>query len=497
MALSLRRPPPLDARLDAYPYQLDAVRAVKDRPYAALFHEQGLGKTKIGIDLVLSWLATDEIDTAFVVTKKSLVENWVDELARHSHITPRVLARNRRDNAIALNAPALVYVTNYETISSNAEIVRAFLRTCRVAALLDESHKIKNPDSQVARHFHGLASLFTRRVIMTGTPVANRPYDLWSQVKFLDDGDALGRSYTDFKASFDLPGRSSSTTRNDYAQDLAGVWPKLRPFSVRETKTSAGIELPEKSIVTHHVDLEAEQASIYAMYRDRMAHVLRDEQLYVWDDAAPILKRLTRLVQCASNPALVDGSYTGRPAKYKRLLSLCATAAEENRKAVIWTSFVRNVVWLTRELQAYGAQPVHGEMTIDDRNHSIRRFKTSATCRFLVATPGTAKEGHTLTVANWAVFFDRIFSLDDYLQAQDRIHRISQNEPCIVHKILARGTIDEWIDVLLGAKYRAAQLAQGDISAAIFNANVHEDIGGALRRILQPRTDSSMAGGSR
>ena len=70
-----------------------------------------------------------------------------------------------------------------------------------------------------------------------------------------------------------------------------------------------------------------------------------------------------------------------------------------------------------------------------------------------MATPGAAKEGLTLTCANHAIFYDRSFSLDDYLQAQDRIHRISQTRECYIHNMIATDTVDEWVDILLTAKY--------------------------------------------
>lgn len=488
MALRLRRPPSLRTRHDAYPYQVDAVRAVQDRPYAALFHEQGLGKTKIGIDLVLTWLADDSVDTALVVTKKSLVENWTQEIARHSFITARVLGPNRRDNAFALNSPALVYVTNYEAIAANHDLILDFLRTCRVAALLDESQKIKNPKSQLARNFHALAPHFARRLILTGTPVANRPYDLWSQIRFLDEGAALGDSYDTFKDRFDLPRGDSPKQRETYRDSLRELWPAIRSFSVRETKATAGIELPEKTIRSHFVEMEREQALIYSTYRDRLAHLVRAGQIRVLDDAAPLLKRLLRLVQCASHPALVDEDYKRIPGKYERLRDLCGVAGNGGAKVIVWTSFVRNVLWLTRELRQYGARPVHGAMSIEDRNRSLADFKTESECRILVATPGSAKEGHTLTVARHAIFYDRSFSLDDYIQAQDRIHRISQTEPCEVHNLMARGSIDEWVDLLLGAKYCAAQFAQGDIEAAEFTATFNDSLQESLSTLLAPDT---------
>ena len=235
MAFNLRRPPPLNAKHDAYPYQLDAVRAIKDLPYAAVFHEQGLGKTKIAIDLLLCWLTEDVVDTVFVVTKKTLVQNWIDELKFHSHITPRILSTNRRQNSIALNSAVLIYVMNYEVISSNIDLLTDFLDTCRVGSILDESQKIKNPDAKLTVCLHSITHHFARRVIVTGTPVANRPFDIWSQIRFLDDGEALGSSFPAFKKSLDLP-------RDGPAISLCSdpiQWPIQRSIVIRYTQDKA------------------------------------------------------------------------------------------------------------------------------------------------------------------------------------------------------------------------------------------------------------------
>ena len=73
-----------------------------------------------------------------------------------------------------------------------------------------------------------------------------------------------------------------------------------------------------------------------------------------------------------------------------------------------------------------------------------------------------------MTVASNAIFYDRGFNLDDYLQAQDRIHRISQKKDCHIYNLMVEDSIDEWVDVLLKAKQRAAFLAQGDINLASY-----------------------------
>ncbi len=483
MAFKLRKPPKLNARLDAYPYQLDAVRAVQKLPYAAIFHEQGLGKTKIAVDLALYWIETDIVDTVFIITKKTLVQNWVDELAVHSYVSPRVLSGNRRENNIALNSPVILYVMNYEVIPSNFDLLQLFLKTCRVGAILDESQKIKNPEAKLTQCFHALADGFCRRVIMTGTPVANRPFDIWSQIKFLDNGEALGQSFAKFKAQTELP--DTTDQQESYSKQLAGIMVQLKKFSVRKTKESSGLELPDKTIITHRVKMSPLQAEIYADYRDRLLHEFESlDGVVVVDSAEDILKRLLRLVQCASNPFLVDETYQEIPGKFVELSNILNTANTESVKTIIWTGFIKNVEWLYQKLQRYNPAKVHGSLTVDYRNKALTEFKTDPSCRILVATPGAAKEGLTLTVANHAVFYDRSFSLDDYLQAQDRIHRISQTQDCFVHNLIAENTIDEWVDSLLNAKHQAARLTQGDMDEVEFDANFDFDLSDVLSKVL-------------
>lgn len=483
MALRLRRAPRLAAKMNAYPYQLEAMRAVVRLPYAAILHEQGLGKTKIAIDVLLFWLVEDQVDTAIVITKKSLIHNWIDEIRSHSYITPRLLSNDRRANSIALNSPVLVYVTNYEAIKASDQIISDFIRTCRVGAVLDESQKIKNPYSKLSLCFHEISDSFAKRVIMTGTPVANRPYDVWSQIKFLDGGTALGTSFESFKATFDLPRTRSSA---DYGRQLTTIMDRIRPFSIRETKQSSGVELPQKTILTHRVEMAPQQRSIYESYRDRLKYELGDVGSLVIDDSEYILKRLLRLVQCASNPGLVDQQYGETPAKAPKLMSILRDAKLTMTKAVVWTTFVENVKWLRGYLGDYHPRVVYGQMAIADRNRAIDTFKRDDHCRVLIATPGAAKEGLTLTVATHAVFYDRGFSLDDYLQAQDRIHRISQTESCFVHNLICTDTIDAWIDALLNAKHQAAQLAQGDLSCSDIDVTLAYDLIGTLSDFLTP-----------
>lgn len=476
----------LDARYKAFAYQMQAVEAVKELPFGAIFHEQGLGKTKIGIDLALEWLKRKVVDSVLVVTKRGLIENWIDELKSHTYLVPRVLGQNRSSNFFSLNSSARLYLIHYEAVKSEEQRLQLFLKTRKVGGILDEAHKIKNPESDIAKTLHRLADGFTRRIIMTGTPVANRPFDLWSQIYFLDKGVSLGVDYERFKELLDLSNDMWADERRqqEFANELARVFQRIKHFTVRETKDSAGIELPEKRVENILVQPAPKQEELYARYRlDLRASVTRDGQL-VEDDAEEVLKRLLRLVQLASNPRLVDESYQEVPGKVPILKQLVADALAVGGKIIVWTSFVANAKWLADLLSEFGATSVHGELAQEERQHALRMFKKDESCRVLVATPGAAKEGLTLTVANHAVFYDRSFSLDDYLQAQDRIHRISQKRTCYIWNLICSDTVDEWVDSLLLAKRLAAQLAQADVTIDEYKSAANYDFGRIVREVL-------------
>lgn len=486
MSIKAAREPDLAPKVSGFVYQVQAVRATRDLPYAAIFHEQGLGKTKIGLDLALYWLSKQVVDSVLIVTKRGLIQNWRDEIALHTHVAPRLLSQDRRANFFAFNSPARIYLAHYEVLRSEHSRLSLFLRTRRVGVILDEAQKIKNPNSAVAETLLDLAPGFARRVIMTGTPVANRPFDLWSQIFFLDQGASLGRDFASFKSALNLsndlsedPGRVER-----FEEELASVFERIEHFAVRDTKRSANIKLPGKTIRAAYAELEPTQATIYEHFKRECASIVVRDGLPQWDQAEGVLKRLLRLIQVASNPRLVDHSYRRVPGKFPVLLELLDEAASRDEKTIVWSTFIENVDWLARELAHLGPCRVHGKLSHEGREASLRVFKTDPECRLLIATPASAKEGLTLTVANNAVFFDRSFSLDDYLQAQDRIHRISQSKDCTVTNIIANGTIDEWVDTLLAAKQLAAQLAQGDITREQYEVDASYAFGQMLHEVL-------------
>ena len=483
--LKIAHMPILTPRKEAFDYQRVAVDAVKDLDYAAIFHEQGLGKTKIAIDLILHWFAREVVDTVIIVTKNGLVANWLLELKEHCHIKPHLLTNDPRKNYYVFNESYRLILSSYESIVKEKDRVGLFSQTRDVGIVLDESAKIKNIDSTVSKAFFSISNFFKRRVIMTGTPVANRPYDIWAQIYFLDQGEHLGSDFATFKRKLNLDNKLSKDKSRQVGllEDLGSIWDKLRTFTIRETKKSGVISLPDKEYKNIFTSWEGRQYDIYSQIQKEMATVITKGGKPIEDISESVLKRLTRLIQVASNPRLIDESYDNDPGKAVYLYEIVSQIITED-KCIVWTSYVENVNWLARYLDQFGVVKVHGKMTLFDRARNIELFKNDVSKRVFIATPASAKEGLTLTVANHVVFYDRSFSLDDYLQAQDRIHRISQGKQCYIYNLIMKDSIDLWVDELINAKWLSAQLAQGDISSDDYVNRISYSYGDILRAIL-------------
>lgn len=476
----------LHAKYEAFKYQKRAFEFAKELEYSAIFHEQGLGKTKIAIDLMLFWLQEKDLDTVLIVTKKQLVENWKRELSNHTYLKPAVLSSDKKANFFVFNSPSRVILANFEAVSSELSRFKLFLNSRKVGIIIDESAKLKNPDSKLTKNYFEISGFFVRKCIMTGTPVANRPYDIWAQIFFLDKGKSLGENFSNFKKNTDLSNDlfSNEKKREDFEEGISLIFSKISKFSIRERKTKDIINLPDKKYINILSEFEPTQLIMYNKVREEMEILLNKGNTDFLDDSSENLKRLLRLVQITSNPMLIDDAYKHIPGKMQKLVEIVTKIIDRGEKCIVWSIFIENIDNFTKAFEEYNPVKIHGKMKMESRNISVKKFIEDENVKILFATPQAAKEGLTLTVANNVVFYDRSFSLDDYLQAQDRIHRVSQIKECRVYNIIMKNSIDEWIDTLLEAKTRAADLSQGDITLEEYLKHSDYSFGEIVKKIL-------------
>lgn len=436
------------------PHQVDGTRFLRENERAALFDEQGLGKSKQLIDAVSAEVTQGALGGALIICPNGLKTNWAEEIERYSTLPYAVFGSGRKARRVAFRSlRAAFYVINYEAVHAELASLRALLRFKPMALVLDESHRIKTPDSKVTRAVLQLRTEAHRRYLLTGTPVANKPDDLWSQAFFLDDGEALGATFEAFQ-------RQYCTGSGGY-QSVEQLRERIMQLALRRTKEGT-LDLPAKRFNRVSVELSGRQKVLYEQMRDELAVWVRSlsgEEVLTQADL--IFTRMLRLAQITSNPALLDASYEQAPAKFLALDELLSAYTEQS-KVIVWSSFVGNIRALAARYDYLNPVTIYGEQDTAARDAAVRAFRGDPAVRLLVANPAAAREGLTLTEANVAIYVDRTFNLVDYLQSQDRIHRISQTRECDVVLLLATGTIDEFIDFSLEQKHRLARFAQKD-----------------------------------
>lgn len=446
-----------------FPHQVEAIEYITNRAIIALFDEQGLGKTKIVIEALCNNMKQKIIDGALIICKKHLIENWKDEIETHSYLKYIVLRGNANEKGLKFMGYSNFYIINYESVIGEIERLKMFLKLRKMAIVLDESHKIKNPDAKTTKATLELKDLAKKRIIITGTPIANKPLDLWTQFYFLDDGILLGDNYGKFKKIYSI------NLKGDNLIEQKERFNNLREIvlsnSIRRLKKDV-LELPEKIYIDKYVHLERQQKKIYTQLRKELyIEITNIDGEKIIDRSNELLKKLLRLAQIASNPFLIDKAYNETPAKFPMLDTLIESILEKKEKVIVWSCFVENIRILYKRYKKFGSLILYGDIPIEKRNEVVKEFKNNDKFVILIANPAAAREGLTLTSANNAIYLDRNFNLVDYLQSQDRIHRISQTRECKIYKLIAKNTIDEYIDELIYKKHKLAEYVQGDIDS--------------------------------
>lgn len=444
-----------------FPHQIEATKFIIGKDFVPLFDEQGLGKTKIVIDALCQDIVNGFIDGALIFCKKSLLAVWEEEIKKHSHLTSVILRGTSREKGYKFLSFSHFFLMNYEYLQSEIDRIKMLLEIRKYAIVLDESHKIKDPSSTTAKTIFEIKDLAKKRIIITGTPIANKPEDLWAQFYFLDGGKTLGSDFEYFKKKYSLKNLKENPTQNDITK-LRALRNIIEKVSIRRLKNNV-LQLPEKSYQDIFVKLAGHQKELYENLREKLViefQTFSGKQIV--ENVENILEKLLRLTQLASNPKLIDVGYKEDPAKFIELDHIVKNIISREDKLIIWTSFVENIREIRRRYVSYNPLMIFGEIPIEQRTKYVERFQRNNEYKIIIANPATAREGLTLTSANNAIYVDRNFNLVDYIQSQDRIHRISQKKKCNIIKIIAKDTIDEYIDDILYKKQDIASFVQGD-----------------------------------
>lgn len=237
------------------PHQLEAINYIHKNSIIALFDEQGLGKTKIVIDALSLDMQEGMIQGVLVIAPMSLLLNWEQEVQKHSFLLPIVLKGSNKEKRYRFLTGANFYMINYESVITELQRIKRFCKSRKVAIVLDESTRIKDPNSKTAQSIFQLSAFAVKKVIISGTPIANKPYDIWSQFYFLDHGHLLSADYKSFKSKYNIKNTA-------YEKNLIDLQKCVNENSIRRMKDNV-LYLPEKEYINIFVELSGRQLELY------------------------------------------------------------------------------------------------------------------------------------------------------------------------------------------------------------------------------------------
>ncbi|WP_447587434.1 DEAD/DEAH box helicase [Cellulomonas persica] len=471
------------------PFQLRNLAKLMLLPHGADFSVPGAGKTTVALANFALQRARGEVDRLLVIGPIAAFDAWKTDSVDCLADNPKITVHTGPGSVIPIATDLLL--TNYHRVAGDYERIREFVDSARTQVILDEAHRVKRGAGRVhGRAVLDLAYAARRRDILTGTPAPQGAGDLIALMRFL------------------YPGQDRSILPPDVYNDSMGRDPKvvrrtseaIRRYFVRSPKSALDIPDPKWEIVAR--PMSPIQHEIYAALVGRYRGGFGLSK-----DSKREFKKLGRVVmyllEAATNPSLiVAGSdradeegfehppleLAGNeplsrllrnynqyeyPWKYEYVKHAVHEAAARGEKILVWSTFVRNLKTLARELAQFNPAVVHGGVPPQDsappgavtREAEFERFRNDASCSVLLANPAAAGEG--VSLHHWchhAIYLDRTFNAGHFLQSQDRIHRLGLRREIETRftVLISEETVDAVVDDRLKDKVKALALLMDD-----------------------------------
>jgi SNF2 family DNA or RNA helicase len=450
-------PQGLNAELRAYQHQgLSWMQFLRAHDLSGvLADDMGLGKTVQTLAHVLAEKEAGRLDRpALVVLPTSLVHNWCEE-ARRFAPGLRVLSLHgsqRKDRFEQIMEHDLVLTTYALLWRDHAALAQHSYHLL----ILDEAQFVKNANTKSATVIRALQA--RHRLCLTGTPLENHLGELWSLFDFLLPG-FLG-TQKDFAKRWRTPiEKGGDTVRRDL---LAR---RIRPFMLRRRKDEVAKELPAKTTIIRSVELEGAQRDLYETVRAAMQEKVREAiaEQGLGRSHIVVLDALLKLRQVCCDPRLVKlakANTIKESAKLEMLLSMLPDLIEEGRRVLLFSQFTGMLTLIAAAVEKAGIPYVALTGDTIDRATPVRRFQEGEVPLFLISLKAGGV-GLNLTAADTVIHYDPWWNPAAENQATDRAHRMGQDKPVFVYKLIVAGSIEEKIVLLQEKK---AALAEGILS---------------------------------
>jgi SNF2 family DNA or RNA helicase len=435
----------------------------------------GLGKTVQALAHILIEKQAGRLDRpALVIAPTSVIPNWKAETARFApQLRVHVSHGLKRKGTFDKIGDSDLVLTTYALLPRDKE---ALLAQEFHLVLLDEAQQIKNAQTLAAKVVSQLQA--RHRLCLTGTPLENHLGELWSLFHFLMPG-LLG-DVSAFRRSYRTP-------IEKYGDELRrhSLVRRIRPFLLRRTKEQVATELPAKTEIVLPVELTGRQRDLYETVRASMHERVREEIAArgLAQSQIVVLDALLKLRQVCCDPRLLKLDSAKRlkeSAKLEALMDMLREMLTQGRRVLLFSQFTSMLALIEQELHEESIRYVKLTGDTRDREKPVKAFQSGEVPLFLISLKAGGT-GLNLTAADTVIHYDPWWNPAVETQATDRAHRIGQNKPVFVYKLIASGSVEEKIGALQASKAALAASVLGD-GAATGAAITADDI----RALFEP-----------
>jgi SNF2 family DNA or RNA helicase len=439
---------------------------------ACLADDMGLGKTIQTIAYILHIKEKGLQKKPFLlVCPTSLLSNWQRELFVFAP-SVKVYVHHGADRDKNIENDYDIIITSYSLVDKDLK----HLKTINwESIILDEAQNIKNAETKQTKAVKSLKG--NHRIILTGTPVENKPSDIWSLMDFVNHGLLGSKSWFSSRYSKALSYSQKEEMQEQSKKIALQLKAVVGPFMLRRLKTDKSIimDLPEK--IHHRIicPLSVDQTSLYKACVDDMLKRL--------DGSSGIERRglifttLLKLKQICNHPAHFTKIMEGSSGKLDVLYDLLEDILGAGEKMLIFTQFKEMGEMLVKFLsQKTGLEILflNGSTPAKMRGDMVKDFQEKDRYKIFILSLKAGGIGLNLTAANHVIHYDRWWNPAVEEQATSRAHRIGQDKIVSVHTFICEGTIEDRIDMMIQQKIALAGNVIGEGEGWITELNDQE-----------------------
>jgi len=429
---------PSTLQADLRDYQIDGFRWLARLAHwgvgACLADDMGLGKTLQGLAVILT-RAPD--GPTLIVAPTSVCMNWMAEAQRFAPTLNAIqFGAGDRQKVLDQLQPFDLLVCSYGLLQQG-DVAEKLAKVLWQTIVLDEAQSIKNfatKRSQAAMNLQGGFKLLT-----TGTPIENHLGELWNLFRFINPG-LLG-SLDSFNQRFANP-----IERYGDRQARHQLKKLIQPFILRRTKNQVLEELPSRTEILLQVELSREELAFYEALRREAIAKLSDSDATAGAKHLQVLAEIMRLRRACCNPLLVKPEIALPSSKLQLFGEVLTELLENKHKALVFSQFVDHLHILQDYLDAQNIsyQYLDGRTPMAERKKRVNAFQAGEGDVFLISLKAGGT-GLNLTAADYVIHMDPWWNPAVEDQASDRAHRIGQQRPVTIYRLVAKNTIEEKI----------------------------------------------------